>query len=73
MDRPGRNAHPRVQERVRSQGVQVRSHRGEEVNMSYNRNVSAARLSQRSGRSNAFGGYAKVNYGSGTFRMRPTR
>lgn len=37
-----------------------------------NRNVSAARLSQRSGTANAFGGYAKINYGSGTFRMRPT-
>jgi hypothetical protein len=36
------------------------------------KNVSPARLSQRSGSSNAFGGYAKVNYGSGTYRMRPS-
>ncbi len=35
------------------------------------RNVSAARLHQSSGTSNAFGGYAKINYGSGTYRMRP--
>lgn len=32
--------------------------------------VSAARLHQKSGASNAFGGYAKVNRSDGTFRMR---
>lgn len=36
------------------------------------RGVSPARLQQKSGPSHAFGGYAKVNYGSGTFRMRPS-
>lgn len=39
---------------------------------SSSRSVSSARLHQSSGRSNAFGGYAKLNYGGGTFRMRPT-
>ena len=34
--------------------------------------VSAARLHQRSGASNAFGGYTKVNNSDGTFRMRKT-
>lgn len=34
--------------------------------------VSSARLHQKSGFSNAFGGYAKVNRRSGEFRMRPT-
>ena len=32
--------------------------------------VSAARLHQKSGASNAFGGYTKVNRTDGTFRMR---
>ena len=36
------------------------------------RGVSAARLHQKSGASNAFGGYTKVNRGDGTFRMRQT-
>lgn len=36
------------------------------------RSVSSARLHQKSGPSNAFGGYAKVNYGASTFRMRPS-
>jgi uncharacterized membrane protein len=36
------------------------------------RGVSSARLHQKSGSSHAFGGYAKVNYGGGTFRMRPS-
>lgn len=36
------------------------------------RSVSSARLQQKSGASNAFGGYAKVNHGGGTFRMRPS-
>lgn len=34
--------------------------------------VSAARLSQKSGASNAFGGYAKVKHSNGTFSMRST-
>lgn len=32
--------------------------------------VSTARLHQKSGPSNAFGGYTKVNNTDGTFRMR---
>ena len=36
------------------------------------RGVSSARLQQKSGSSHAFGGYAKVNHGGGTFRMRPS-
>jgi hypothetical protein len=39
---------------------------------SSSRGVSAARLSQKSGPRNAFGGYTKVNRGDGTFRMRPS-
>ena len=34
--------------------------------------VSSARLHQKSGSSNAFGGYTKVNKGGGEVRMRPT-
>jgi len=34
------------------------------------RGVSLARLSQKSGISNSFGGYTKVNLGSGKFIMR---
>lgn len=34
--------------------------------------VSSARLHQKSGSSNAFGGYAKVANTDGTFRMRKT-
>ena len=34
--------------------------------------VSAARLHQKSGASNAFGGYTKVSNSDGTFRMRKT-
>lgn len=34
--------------------------------------VSSARLHQKSGLSNSFGGYAKVNHTNGTFSMRPT-
>lgn len=34
------------------------------------RGVSSARLHQKSGSSNAFGGYAKINNGNGNFRMR---
>lgn len=40
-------------------------------NSSY-KQVSSARLHQKSGSANAFGGYAKVNKGGGEFRMRPT-
>jgi hypothetical protein len=32
--------------------------------------VSAARLSQKSGAANAFGGYAKVKHANGTFSMK---
>lgn len=32
--------------------------------------VSAARLHQKSGSGNAFGGYTKVNHNNGTFSMR---
>ncbi len=39
---------------------------------SSSRGVSSSRLHQRSGSSNAFGGYAKVQRGDGSFRMRPT-
>ena len=35
--------------------------------------VSAARLGQKSGAGNAFGGYAKVKHSNGNFSMRPTR
>lgn len=34
--------------------------------------VSAARLHQKSGTSNSFGGYTKVNKGNGTFTMKKT-
>ena len=34
--------------------------------------VSSARLHQKSGPSNAFGGYIKVNNNDGIFRMRKT-
>lgn len=34
--------------------------------------VSPARLSQKSGSSNAFGGYTKVKHANGTFSMRRT-
>jgi hypothetical protein len=37
------------------------------------RTVSPARLQQKSGTSNAFGGYAKVNHGNGTFSMKKTQ
>jgi hypothetical protein len=35
------------------------------------RSVSAARLHQKSGTSNSFGGYTKVNRGNGSFMMKP--
>ena len=34
--------------------------------------VSAARLDQKSGSGNSFGGYTKVNHSNGTFSMRRT-
>ena len=34
------------------------------------RNVSSARLSQRSGAGNTFGGVTKQNHGNGTFSMK---
>ena len=37
---------------------------------STSRGVSPARLHQKSGSSNAFGGYTKVSKSDGTFRMR---
>ena len=36
------------------------------------KSVSAARLHQKSGTSNSFGGYTKVNQGNGSFTMKPT-
>lgn len=39
---------------------------------SSSRSVSPVRLHQTPGPDNAFGRYAKVNYGGGTFRMRPS-
>lgn len=36
------------------------------------KNVSSARLHQKSGSSNAFGGYTKVNKGGGNFTMKKT-
>lgn len=35
--------------------------------------VSSARLHQKSGSSNSFGGYTKVNHGGGNFSMKPTK
>ncbi len=46
-----------------------RSQSGSRTSASTGR-VSAARLHQKSGSSNAFGGYTKVNNPDGTFRMR---
>jgi len=34
--------------------------------------VSGARLKQKSGSSNSFGGYTKVNKGGGAFTMKPS-
>lgn len=36
------------------------------------RGVSPARLSQKSGTRNSFGGYTKVNKGNGSFTMKKT-
>ncbi len=35
--------------------------------------VSSARLHQKSGAVNAFGGYKKVDHGNGTFSMKRTK
>jgi hypothetical protein len=40
---------------------------------SYGRGVSDARLHQKSGPSNSFGGYTKVNHGNGTFSMKKAK
>jgi hypothetical protein len=40
---------------------------------SYGRGVSDARLHQKSGSSNSFGGYTKVNHGNGTFSMKKAK
>lgn len=39
----------------------------------YGRGVSQARLGQKTGSSNAFGGWAKVQKPNGDFRMRPSK
>jgi len=39
---------------------------------SSSKGVSSARLHQKSGSSNSFGGYTKVNQGNGNFTMRKT-
>ncbi|WP_187994278.1 hypothetical protein [Schaalia sp. JY-X159] len=39
---------------------------------SSSRGVSASRLHQKSGASNSFGGYTKVQNSNGSFRMRPS-
>lgn len=36
------------------------------------KSVSSARLHQKSGASNSYGGYTKVNQGNGNFTMKPT-
>lgn len=37
---------------------------------SSSKGISSARLNQKSGSSNSFGGYTKVNQGNGNFTMR---
>lgn len=37
------------------------------------KSVSGARLHQKSGSQNAFGGYKKVDHGNGTFSMRKSK
>jgi hypothetical protein len=49
-----------------------RSHGGTRKSGTSASKVSSARLHQKSGTRNAFGGYTKVKKGNGTFRMRPT-
>lgn len=39
---------------------------------SSSKTVSSARLSQKSGAGNSFGGYTKVNQGNGNFSMKKT-
>lgn len=46
-----------------------RSHGGSHHSRSTVHSVSAARLHQKTGVSNAFGGYTKVNHHNGTFSM----
>ncbi len=48
------------------------SHGGYSRSNSSSEGVSAARLHQKSGSSNSFGGYTKVNKGNGTFAMKKT-
>jgi hypothetical protein len=36
------------------------------------KSVPAARLSQKSGKSNSYGGVTKVNHGNGSFSMKST-
>lgn len=49
------------------------SSRGGSSKSSYSsKGVSAARLHQKSGTSNSFGGYTKVNKGGGNFAMKKT-
>lgn len=55
-----------------SRGGSGKSSGGAGSSYSSFRDVNAARLDQRSGSNNSFGGYTKVNRGDGTFRMRPT-
>ncbi len=40
--------------------------------MGSSKTVSSARLSQKSGTSNSFGGYTKINLGNGNFTMKKT-
>lgn len=55
-----------------ARGASAKSSGGSGSSNSSFRDVSSARLNQRSGTNNSFGGYTKVNRGDGTFRMRPT-
>lgn len=48
------------------------SNRGAGRSVRTGNNVSSARLSQKSGAGNSFGGYAKVNLGNGNFTMKKT-
>jgi hypothetical protein len=48
------------------------SHGGYSKSNSSSKGVSTARLHQKSGSSNSFGGYTKVNKGNGTFTMKKT-
>lgn len=48
------------------------SSRGNGRSTSSSKTVSSARLNQKSGTSNSFGGYTKVNLGHGNFTMKKT-